>query len=201
MTEGASTTSEVADAIGDTGASASSRTSWSCSRAPATPFDREIFQRGEVTPVFFGSAMTNFGVEPFLDHFVELAPPPRAAHDLGRHRWRPTTPTFSGFVFKIQANMDPQHRDRVAFVRVCSGRFERGMEVLHVRTGKTLALTRPLQFLAQERTMVDEAFAGRHHRPLGPGHPAHRRHAVRGRAGRVRGHPALLARSTSCACG
>jgi len=72
----------------------------------------------------------------------------------------PDEPRFSGFVFKIQANMDPNHRDRVAFVRICSGRFARGMEVTHVRTGKTLALTRPLQFLAQERTTIDEAFSG-----------------------------------------
>jgi peptide chain release factor 3 len=123
------------------------------------PFAPESFLRGEVTPVFFGSAMTNFGVEPFLDRFVELAPPPRPrptsagvlAPDEGR---------FSGFVFKIQANMDPQHRDRIAFVRICSGRFRRGMDVRHVRTGKTLTLSRPVQFLAQERTVIDEAFSG-----------------------------------------
>jgi peptide chain release factor 3 len=122
-------------------------------------FDADKFARGGVTPVFFGSAMNNFGLEPFLDHFVTLAPPPRA---------RATTtgtldadaPQFSGFVFKIQANMDPNHRDRIAFLRICSGRFARGMEVRHVRTDKTLSLSRPLQFLAQERTMIDEAFSG-----------------------------------------
>ena len=123
------------------------------------PFDAELFLRGGVTPVFFGSAMTNFGVEPFLDRFVELAPPPRArattAGDLAAD-----APGFAGFVFKIQANMDSNHRDRVAFLRVCAGKFTRGMEVLHVRTGKTLALTRPLHFLGQERTLIDEAYSG-----------------------------------------
>ena len=123
------------------------------------PFDAELFLRGGVTPVFFGSAMNNFGLEPFLDHFVTLAPPPRPrATSTGP--LAPDASQFSGFVFKIQANMDPNHRDRIAFVRVCSGRFARGMEVRHVRTDKTLALTRPLQFMAQERTTIEEAFSG-----------------------------------------
>src|SRR6266700_1874812 len=114
-------------------------------------FDADLFLRGGVTPVFFGSAMTNFGLEPFLDHFVTLAPPPRV-RTTSVGPLPPDEPRFSGFVFKIQANMDPNHRDRVAFVRICSGRFTRGMDVTHVRTGKTLSLTRPLQFMAQERT-------------------------------------------------
>ncbi|MDY0062942.1 MAG: peptide chain release factor 3 [Myxococcota bacterium] len=122
-------------------------------------FDRERFLAGQVTPVFFGSAMNNFGVEPFLEHFVELAPAPR-----GRRTEsgliEPASPFFSGFVFKIQANMDRNHRDRIAFFRICSGRFERGMEALHVRTGRTLTLSRPLMFLAQERTVIEEAYAG-----------------------------------------
>jgi peptide chain release factor 3 len=124
-----------------------------------TDFDEELFRAGELTPVFFGSALTNFGVEPFLDHFVELAPPP-LPREVGEGTVSPTEPTFSGFVFKIQANMDPLHRDRVAFVRVCSGHFTRGMEVVHVRTGKRLALNRSLQFCAQDRTLIEEAFAG-----------------------------------------
>jgi peptide chain release factor 3 len=124
-----------------------------------TEFDRGAFRAGELTPVFFGSAMTNFGVEPFLDRFIELAPPP-LPHLSAGVEVRPDDPEFSGFVFKIQANMDPQHRDRVAFVRVCSGHFERGMEVIHVRTGKPLTLSRSLQFRAQERTLIEEAFAG-----------------------------------------
>jgi len=122
-------------------------------------FDMQRFLAGELTPVFFGSAMTNFGIEPFLDHFVELAPPPRTrATSTGP--LAADAPRFTGFVFKIQANMDPRHRDRVAFLRVCSGRFERGMSVLHVRSGKQLTLSRPLQFLAQERTMIEEAYSG-----------------------------------------
>jgi peptide chain release factor 3 len=123
------------------------------------PFDLEMFRKGQVTPVFFGSAVTNFGVEPFLDRFVELAPPP-APRKVSTGVLEPAEPRFSGFVFKIQANMDPQHRDRIAFVRICSGRFWRGMQVHHPRTGKDLTLARPVQFLAQERTVIDEAYSG-----------------------------------------
>jgi peptide chain release factor 3 len=122
-------------------------------------FDLDKFRAGQVTPVFFGSAMNNFGLEPFLDSFVELAVPPRPrATSTGT--LVPDEPRFSGFVFKIQANMDPQHRDRIAFMRICSGKFTRGMDVLHPRTGKPLSLTRPVQFMAQERTLVDEAYSG-----------------------------------------
>ena len=122
-------------------------------------FDTDRFLAGQLSPVFFGSAMNNFGIEPFLDKFVELAPPPRArATSTGTIE--PDAETFSAFVFKIQANMDPRHRDRIAFVRLCSGRFARGMEVEQVRTGKPLTMARTVQFLGQERTMVDEAYAG-----------------------------------------
>ena len=124
------------------------------------PFDREEFLAGMVTPVFFGSALTNFGVEPFLDRFVDLAPEPLARRTTDGEHVAPDTPAFTGFVFKIQANMDPRHRDRIAFVRVCSGRFTRGMEVKHVRTGKRITLSRPLQFLAQDRALVEEAWPG-----------------------------------------
>ncbi|MDB4968299.1 MAG: peptide-chain-release factor 3 [Myxococcales bacterium] len=123
------------------------------------PFERGAFLRGEMTPVFFGSAMTNFGIEPFLDNFVDLAPPPGTRRTIKGER-AADDPAFSAFVFKIQANMDPRHRDRIAFARVCSGRFLRGMEVLHVRSNTRLALTRSLNFLAHERKQVDEAFAG-----------------------------------------
>ncbi|MBW6463611.1 MAG: peptide chain release factor 3 [Firmicutes bacterium] len=122
-------------------------------------FDQERFLRGEVTPVFFGSAINNFGVEPFLERFRTIAPVP-GDFPSTEGRVGASTPRFSGFVFKIQANMDPLHRDRVAFARVCSGRFRRGMEVTHVRTGKALTLNRTLQFLGQERAFIDEAFAG-----------------------------------------
>jgi peptide chain release factor 3 len=122
-------------------------------------FDTDLFLAGQLSPVFFGSAMNNFGIEPFLDKFVELAPPPRTrATSTGTIE--PEAETFSAFVFKIQANMDPRHRDRIAFVRLCSGRFQRGMEVEHVRTGKPLTMARTVQFLGQERTMVEEGFAG-----------------------------------------
>ena len=123
------------------------------------PFDRELFLAGKLSPVFFGSAMTNFGVEPFLDRFVDLAPSP-APRVASTGTIEPTAPEFSGFVFKIQANMDPRHRDRIAFVRICSGKFTRGMEVLHARTGRPFSMSRTVQFLGQERTQVDEAYAG-----------------------------------------
>jgi peptide chain release factor 3 len=124
------------------------------------PFDRDAFLRGEQTPVFFGSAMTNFGLEPFLDSFVDLAPSPGPRRTTSGDARAAESSSFSAFVFKIQANMDPRHRDRIAFARVCSGRFTRGMEVLHVRSGKRIALTRSLNFLAHERKQVEEAFAG-----------------------------------------
>jgi len=122
-------------------------------------FHEDRFLAGEVTPVFFGSAMNNFGVEPFLDRFVSLAPAPRARATAGGDI-SPHGSGFSGFVFKIQANMDPNHRDRIAFLRVASGRFVRGMEVLHVRSGRPMTLNRSLQFFAQDRKLVEEAYAG-----------------------------------------
>ncbi len=128
-------------------------------------FERDAFLRGDATPVFFGSAVTNFGVELFLDAFIDLAPPPRpraAALD-GTGETRdvpPASDDFSGFVFKIQANMDPRHRDRVAFLRVCSGRFERDMTVRNMRTGKDVRVTRAMKLFASEREVVDEAYAG-----------------------------------------
>ncbi len=122
-------------------------------------FDRDRFEAGDLSPMFFGSATNNFGLEPFLETFCELMPPPRARpSDHGPIA--PTQDEFSGFVFKIQANMDRAHRDRVAFVRICSGRMNRGMKVHHVRTGRDLRLANPTQFLARERSLVEEGFAG-----------------------------------------
>ncbi|HLU49326.1 MAG TPA: peptide chain release factor 3, partial [Planctomycetota bacterium] len=122
-------------------------------------FDRERFEAGELSPMFFGSAINNFGLEPFLESFAELMPPPKArVSDQGLIP--PDQSEFSGFVFKVQANMDRSHHDRVAFVRVCSGRFERGMKVHHVRLGRDIRLANPSQFLAQERSLIDEAYAG-----------------------------------------
>jgi peptide chain release factor 3 len=123
------------------------------------PFDESAVLSGELSPVFFGSALTNFGVEPFLREFLELAPEP-TSRESSAGVVQPTDEQFTGFVFKIQANMDAKHRDRVAFVRVCSGRFEAGMQVRHVRTGKLVRLASPQQFLARERTAIDEAWPG-----------------------------------------
>ncbi|NLI52772.1 MAG: peptide chain release factor 3 [Clostridiales bacterium] len=121
--------------------------------------DLDKVRAGELTPMFFGSAMTNFGVRPFLEAFIEMAPSPYAKrHSAGSVE--PDDEDFSGFVFKIQANMDPAHRDRIAFLRICSGRFEKGMEVTHQRTNKSMRLAQSQQFLAQERVSVEEAYAG-----------------------------------------
>jgi peptide chain release factor 3 len=122
-------------------------------------FEMEKVEAGELTPMFFGSAMTNFGVRPFLEDFLRLAPQPisRVA-DTGKID--SSSEMFSAFVFKIQANMNPAHRDRLAFMRICSGKFTRGMEVYHKRTGKMVKLSQPQQFMAQERTIVEEAYPG-----------------------------------------
>ena len=122
-------------------------------------FDRAKFEAGEVSPMFFGSAMNNFGLEAFLETFIDLMPPPPARQS-SAGPVPPDREEFTGFVFKIQANMDKAHRDRIAFLRVCSGRFERGMKVLHVREGKTIRLANPTTFLAQERQIVEEGYAG-----------------------------------------
>jgi len=122
-------------------------------------FDRKGFLEGRVTPVFFGSALNNFGIELFLDSFVDLAPSPRA-YQSDKGAIPPETPSFSGFVFKIQANMDPQHRDRFAFIRVCSGRFVREMTATNATTGKPLRLSKTIQFLGQKRERVEEAWPG-----------------------------------------
>ena len=122
-------------------------------------FDLEAIHRGEMTPVFFGSAMTNFGVRLFLESFLDYAlqPTPRRSNlgDL-----EPTHPDFSGFVFKLQANMDPKHRDRVAFIRVCTGKFEKDMTVNHARSGKTIRLSHPQKLFAQGRESIEEAYPG-----------------------------------------
>ncbi len=124
-----------------------------------TPFDEKSFLAGELTPVFFGSALTNFGVERFLERFVDLCPSPRPRESEGGEI--PVDhPSFSGFVFKIQANMDPFHRDRIAFVRVCSGRFVLGMEVRHSRTGRSILVNRAMHLRSRERSALEEAYPG-----------------------------------------
>ena len=122
-------------------------------------FDIDLVSKGELSPVFFGSALTNFGVEPFLDDFLKMtsSPLPRMS-DIGEID--PFSPEFSAFVFKIQANMNKAHRDRVAFMRICSGKFDATKEVFHVQGNKKLKLSQPQQLMAQERKIIDEAYAG-----------------------------------------
>lgn len=122
-------------------------------------FDLDEILNGNLTPVFFGSALTNFGVEPFLESFLEIttSPTPR---DSNLGPVDPKSDNFTGFIFKIQANMDPSHRDRIAFLRICSGKFEKGMTVNHVQKDKKVRLAQPQQFLAQDRAMVEEAYPG-----------------------------------------
>jgi peptide chain release factor 3 len=119
----------------------------------------ESFLAGDVTPFFFGSAMTNFGVRPVLDALVSLAPPPGPRPTTDGNR-APNNPEFAGFVFKIQANMNPRHRDRIAFLRVVSGHFARGMDATLARTGRPLRLANPHTFMAAERSLVEEAVPG-----------------------------------------
>ena len=122
-------------------------------------FDMDKVSKGELSPVFFGSALTNFGVETFLKHFLQMtySPLPRKA-DIGEID--PFSEDFSAFVFKIQANMNKNHRDRVAFMRICSGKFTAGMEVKHIQGGKTIKLSQPQQLMADERKIIEEAYAG-----------------------------------------
>ncbi len=122
-------------------------------------FDQDAFLAGKQTPMFFGSAINNFGVQEVLDALVDVAPAPSSRMAVSREV-KPDEPKFSGVVFKIQANMDPQHRDRIAFVRVCSGQFEQGMRFKVRRTGKELRPTSVVTFLSQRRDRVDQAFAG-----------------------------------------
>jgi peptide chain release factor 3 len=128
-------------------------------QALCPPFDLESYREGHLTPIYFGSALNNFGVKDLLDGLVRIAPPPRPQPAVTR-TVDPSEDKVSGFVFKIQANMDPKHRDRVAFVRLCSGRFERGMKVFHIRTGKTMAVNNPVLFMARDRELAEEAWAG-----------------------------------------
>ena len=131
--------------------------------------DMEKVSKGLLTPVFFGSAITNFGVETFLKHFLEMSPMPQPHHTTDG-TVEPTDEMFSGFVFKIQANMDPNHRDRMAFLRICSGKYEKNMTVNHLRIGKKITLAQPQQFMAQDRNIVEDAYAGDIIGIFDPGH-------------------------------
>ena len=122
-------------------------------------FDLQEYEEGRLTPVYFGTALRNFGVMEMLDDFVEYAPSP-LPRETNAGSVEATQEEFSGFVFKIQANMDPKHRDRIAFMRVCSGRYEQGMKIRHVRLGKEVRVSDAVTFLAGERTHAEEAFSG-----------------------------------------
>ncbi len=122
-------------------------------------FSKERIADGSLTPVFFGSALTNFGVQTFLETYLQFAPPPQPRESTNG-KIDPLSEDFSGFIFKIQANMNPAHRDRIAFLRICSGRFERGMTVNLPRTGKQIKLAQSTQFMADDRSTVNEAVSG-----------------------------------------
>ncbi|SCY27681.1 peptide chain release factor 3 [Alkaliphilus peptidifermentans] len=122
-------------------------------------FNLNMILKGEQTPIFFGSAMTNFGVKPFLESFLSLTTPP-SPRDSNKGEIDPESENFTGFIFKIQANMNPTHRDRIAFLRICSGKFNKGMMVNHVQANKKVRLSQPQQFMAQDRVIVEEAYAG-----------------------------------------
>ncbi|MDO9217217.1 MAG: peptide chain release factor 3, partial [Lacisediminimonas sp.] len=123
------------------------------------PFDIDAFLAGRQTPVFFGSAINNFGVREILDALLDWAQEPRP-RDATVRAVAPREPSFSGFVFKIQANMDPAHRDRIAFLRVCSGRFERGMKIKHLRLNREIKVSSVVTFMASSREQIEEAYAG-----------------------------------------
>ncbi len=128
-------------------------------RGATNTFDNKLFLSGQLTPVFFGTALSNFGIREMLNSFIELAPPPQSRKAIERNV-DANEEDFSGFVFKIQANMDPKHRDRIAFMRVCSGRYIKGMKIHHVRQKKDLRISDAVGFKAGERISLDEAIAG-----------------------------------------
>lgn len=125
----------------------------------SNPFDLELFLKGQLTPVFFGTALGNFGVNHMLDGLTQWAPRPQTRHSDIRDV-SPTEEKLTGFVFKIQANMDPKHRDRIAFMRIVSGKYEKGMKMHHVRIGKDVMISDALTFMAGDRTHAEEAYAG-----------------------------------------
>ncbi len=147
------------DALLPADAAAKLREDVEMARGLCPAFDLTAYREGHLTPVYFGSAINNFGVRELIEGLTELAPAPRP-YKAGEKTVSPEDEAVSGFVFKIQANMDPKHRDRIAFMRLCSGHFRRGMKLKHVRTGKMLTLHNPMLFLAQDRERAEEAWAG-----------------------------------------
>ncbi|QCZ94175.1 peptide chain release factor 3 [Salinimonas iocasae] len=149
---------ELDDAVGDELAS-TLRDELELVRGASNEFDKELFLEGELTPVFFGTALGNFGVDHMLDGLVDWAPAPKS-RETEDGKIEASAPQFSGFVFKIQANMDPKHRDRVAFCRIVSGKYEKGMKMRHSRIGKDIRIADALTFLAGDRALLEEAYAG-----------------------------------------
>jgi peptide chain release factor 3 len=145
------------DAIGD--AAVELRGEVELVKGASHEFDLSLYLQGKLTPVYFGSAINNFGIQAFLDDFASYAPPPQSRETLER-QVSPDETNFSGFVFKIQANMDPNHRDRIAFLRVCSGQYTKGMKMQHLRIGKTIQVQHALTFMAGDRTHTEVAVAG-----------------------------------------
>ena len=125
-------------------------------------FNMEDYLAGRMTPVYFGSAINNFGIQELLDDFVQFAPGPQPRETQER-MVTPSEPAFSGFVFKIQANMDPKHRDRIAFLRICSGSYKRGMKLNHLRIGKEVQIANALTFMAGDRIACGSCFARRYY--------------------------------------
>ncbi|MFK5987054.1 MAG: peptide chain release factor 3 [Pseudomonadota bacterium] len=128
-------------------------------RGASNEFDLEMFLAGELSPVFFGSAINNFGIDELLDAFSQFAPAPQARSTISR-KVEENEGKMTGFVFKIQANMDPNHRDRIAFMRICSGQYKKGMKMKHVRIGKDIQISNAITFMAQEREQVENAYSG-----------------------------------------
>ena len=148
---------ELDEAIGD--AAEELRDEIELVKGASHPFDHDAYLNGQLTPVFFGSAINNFGIKPLLDDFAEYAPGPQNRKALTRDV-EPSENSFSGFVFKIQANMDPKHRDRIAFMRVCSGEFKKGMKLKHLRLGKDVQISNALTFMAGDRAHTELAHPG-----------------------------------------
>ncbi|WP_127844212.1 peptide chain release factor 3 [Psychroflexus aestuariivivens] len=151
-------TSEIDDLIGETSAN-TLREELELAQGVYPEFDKELYKKGQLQPVFFGSALNNFGVRELLDCFIDIAPPPRPK-DSDIREIKPEEDKFTGFVFKIHANMDPRHRDRLAFVKIVSGKFERNKPYLHVRQNKKLKFSSPNAFFAERKEIVDEMFPG-----------------------------------------
>ena len=151
-------TSEIDDLIGETSAN-TLREELELAQGVYPEFDKELYKKGQLQPVFFGSALNNFGVRELLDCFINIAPPPRPK-DSDVREIKPEEEKFTGFVFKIHANMDPRHRDRLAFVKIVSGKFERNKAYLHVRHNKKLKFSSPNAFFAERKEIVDEMFPG-----------------------------------------